>query len=139
MRNRLNYLAPVFSYRGALFWIFGFVLVLPLLVLGLYARAGQKEVSVWCFLLPAGIALLRSIPKKCRHLNRTRVSCRERPCRSSPWGEKIGTACEILPRSPNSGADGQSSGVNAETPPRPTPPHSRTCAITRKAFCPKEP
>ena len=58
MRNRLNYFAPVVHHLGALFWIFGFVLLVPLLVLAPCARAGQNEVSAWTFVLPAMIAWL---------------------------------------------------------------------------------
>jgi len=56
MRNRLLYLIPIFHYLGALFWIFGFVLLIPLLVLALYAKSGHEEVSYWSFLLPAIIS-----------------------------------------------------------------------------------
>ncbi len=56
MRNRMLHLVPVASYLGALFWIFGFVLLVPLVVLIPYARAGHDEVSPLSFLLPAAIA-----------------------------------------------------------------------------------
>jgi trk system potassium uptake protein TrkH len=58
MRNRLLYLLPIVHYVGALFWIFGFVLLIPLLVLALYARSGWDEVSPASFLLPAAISWL---------------------------------------------------------------------------------
>jgi len=56
MRRRLSYLVPVLGYLGGLFWIFGFVLLIPLIVLALDKRAGQEEVSPLCFLVPAAIA-----------------------------------------------------------------------------------
>lgn len=56
MRNRALYLIPIFHYMGALFWIFGFVLLIPLLVLIPYAKSGHEEVSYWSYLLPAIIS-----------------------------------------------------------------------------------
>ena len=56
MRKRLDYLVPVLGYLGALFWIFGFVLLIPLIVLALDRRAGQAEVSPLCFLVPAAVS-----------------------------------------------------------------------------------
>jgi hypothetical protein len=56
MRNRLLYLIPIFHYLGALFWIFGFVFLIPFLVLIPYAKSGHEEVSYWSFLLPANIS-----------------------------------------------------------------------------------
>ena len=56
MRNRFLYLAPVLGYLGHLFWIFGFVLLLPLVVLFLFEGAERPEVSYLCFVLPAFIS-----------------------------------------------------------------------------------
>ena len=56
MRNRLLYLRPVIHYLGALFWIFGFVLLVPLCVRIGYAGAGYKEVWPWAYLVPALLA-----------------------------------------------------------------------------------
>ncbi len=53
MRNRIAYLLPVLHYLGGLFWIFSGVLVVPVLILVVYARAGYEEVSPLCYLAPA--------------------------------------------------------------------------------------
>jgi trk system potassium uptake protein TrkH len=65
VRNRIAYLLPVLHYLGGLFWIFSGVLVVPVLILVVYARAGYEEVSPLCYLAPAvasfalGLALKR--------------------------------------------------------------------------------
>ncbi len=56
MRNRLLYLIPVLHYLGALFWIFGFVLLVPVFVQVIFARAGYDEVSPLCYLIPAAVS-----------------------------------------------------------------------------------
>jgi trk system potassium uptake protein TrkH len=56
MRRRLDYLVPVAGYVGALFWIFGFVILIPLVVVVVGKRAGYEEVSPLSFLVPAAIA-----------------------------------------------------------------------------------
>lgn len=58
MRNRFLYLLPILDYLGALLWIFGFVTLIPLVVLLLYRQAGHSEVSPLTFILPAGIAFV---------------------------------------------------------------------------------
>ena len=57
MRNRFQFLLPLVDYLGALLWTSGFVLLAPIAVLLIYAHAGRREVSVFCYLLPAVIAL----------------------------------------------------------------------------------
>lgn len=57
MRNRLAYFLPMLDYLGALFWVFGFVLLVPLVVLLLDAGQGRQEVCAWSFLLPAAVSL----------------------------------------------------------------------------------
>jgi len=57
MRNRLAYFLPVLDYLGALFWVFGILILTPLAVQIAYARAGFREVSPVCFVLPAAISL----------------------------------------------------------------------------------
>jgi len=57
MRNRFLYLWPILDYLGALFWIFGFVMLAPLGVLVLSSRAGHEEVAAWVFVLPAALGL----------------------------------------------------------------------------------
>lgn len=57
MRNRLQQFLPILDYLGALLWTSGFVLFVPLIVLGLYARIGREEVSPFCFIVPAVFAL----------------------------------------------------------------------------------
>jgi len=56
MRNRLNYFLPLLAYLGALCWIFGLVLLVPLVVLLWQARMGREEISPVCFILPALVA-----------------------------------------------------------------------------------
>ena len=56
MRNRFLFLLAILDYLGALFWIFGFVLLVPLAVLGLHARADVGETSAMVFILPATLA-----------------------------------------------------------------------------------
>ena len=56
MRNRFLFLPPVLSYLGSLFWMFGFVLLVPLVLRELWVRAGCEEVSPMCFFLPAALS-----------------------------------------------------------------------------------
>jgi len=58
MRNRFLYLRPILGYLGALFWIFGFVLLVPLVVLALYVGSDYGEVSPLDYLVPAALAWL---------------------------------------------------------------------------------
>jgi len=68
MRNRFLEFLPILSYLGALFWIFGFVLLVPLVVLLLGVRAGHEEVSPLCFFLPAAVAWVLGFMLKSRRL-----------------------------------------------------------------------
>jgi len=56
VRNRFVHLQSILSYLGAVLWIFGIVILLPLIVLGLYARGSGAEVSPGCFLVPSAIS-----------------------------------------------------------------------------------
>jgi len=58
VRNRFAHLRPVLAYLGALFWVFGFVLLVPIPLLLFYRQHGHSEVPSWCFLAPAGLALV---------------------------------------------------------------------------------
>jgi len=58
MRNRFAHLSSVLSYLGVLFLVFGLLILLPLLVLAIYARGGREEVSCLCFIVPAAIAFV---------------------------------------------------------------------------------
>ena len=58
VRNRLRYFLPLLEHLGALFWVFGFVLLVPLVVLLVYARLGQVEVSVLSYAVPAGASFV---------------------------------------------------------------------------------
>ena len=49
---------PILSYLGALFWIFGFVLLVPLVVRAIYAKSDYGEVSPLSYLVPAALAWL---------------------------------------------------------------------------------
>ena len=57
MRNRFRNLVPLVDYLGALLWTSGLILFVPLVVLGLYAHAGYREVSPLSFVVPALFAL----------------------------------------------------------------------------------
>jgi trk system potassium uptake protein TrkH len=66
MRNRFIHIKPIFDYLGGLFWIFGFVILTPLLPLILYSRMGHGEVHPLSYLLPAFISLLLGVLLKRR-------------------------------------------------------------------------
>ncbi len=57
MRNRLAYFLPLLDYLGALFWVFGILILVPVPVLIVYSRQGLTEVSPVCFVLPSAISL----------------------------------------------------------------------------------
>jgi len=68
MRNRLRFLLPVIDYLGSLFWILGFLLLVPLVVLFVSAGAGEEEVPFWCFVGPsAGAFALGWLMSRARH------------------------------------------------------------------------
>ena len=56
MRNRFAHLLPVLDYLGALFWIFGLLVLAPLILVGVRAQGWPKEVSASTFFVPAAIA-----------------------------------------------------------------------------------
>jgi len=58
MRNRWNYFSPILDYLGVLFWVFGLLLLIPLVVLGIFSGGVRPETSIWTFIIPAAIALL---------------------------------------------------------------------------------
>jgi len=53
MRNRFRYLLPILDHLGALCWIFGFVMLSPLLIMLVEAPGRRAEVSAACFVVPA--------------------------------------------------------------------------------------
>jgi trk system potassium uptake protein TrkH len=57
MRNRFKFLGPVFAHLGSLFWVLGFLQIVPLLVLVIYTSVGRAEASPLCYLLPAALSL----------------------------------------------------------------------------------
>jgi len=59
MRNRYEFVAPILDYMGALFWIFGFVLAVPLAAQLYYARAAGEAISALTFAAPAGAAFMQ--------------------------------------------------------------------------------
>ena len=61
MRNRYGHLVPILTYLGALFRIFGLLILVPLLVLALYKGGSRPEVSSLCFMAPAALALLLGV------------------------------------------------------------------------------
>ena len=61
MRNRFRYFFPVLEHLGALFWVFGFVMLAPLAVLWICARQGYREVSVLSFAVPAAVAFVLGV------------------------------------------------------------------------------
>jgi len=56
MRNRFRHLVPVARHLGSLLLLLGGVLLAPVVVLELYAWAGQAEVSPLCFIGPSAAA-----------------------------------------------------------------------------------
>jgi len=66
VRNRLAYFLPLFDYLGALFWVFGFVLLVPLAVQLHYGEVGVKGVPLWTFLGPAAVSLVLGLVLKRR-------------------------------------------------------------------------
>ena len=56
MRNRFQFLGPVCTYLGSLFYVLALLLLVPLLVLVIYAQLGRPEVSPFCYLGPAGLS-----------------------------------------------------------------------------------
>jgi len=66
VRNRVPYFLPIFEYLGALFWVFGFVMLVPLIVLFAYADGGRAEVPSWSYVAPAALALLLGVLLKHR-------------------------------------------------------------------------
>jgi len=66
VRNRFAYFLPVLEYLGALFWVFGFVTLIPLIVLFIYAGQGHKEASAFTFIAPAILSLVLGIVLKRR-------------------------------------------------------------------------
>jgi len=57
MRNRIAYFTPILDYLGVLFWVFGLLLLSPLIVLGIYSGSHIRECSPLAFILPACVAL----------------------------------------------------------------------------------
>jgi len=49
MRNRYEFVAPILDYMGALFWIFGFVLAVPLAAQLYYARSLRLRARRLCW------------------------------------------------------------------------------------------
>jgi len=68
VRNRFAHLLPVLDYLGALFWTFGLLLLVPLIVLGVYAAdtsgKAPEEVSIFTFVVPAAIAFVLALALK---------------------------------------------------------------------------
>lgn len=66
VRRRWIYLRPLLDYLGALFWVFGFVLLVPLVVLVVNRGRGMPEMPPSSFLVPAGLAFLLGVLLKRR-------------------------------------------------------------------------
>ena len=66
MRNRFHFLFPILDYLGALFWIFGFVLFVPLVAQIYYTHATDEATSIYTFGLPALIAFVLGFALKRR-------------------------------------------------------------------------
>ena len=70
MRNRFLHIRPVLHHLGALSWVFGLVILFPLIVLAAYSRGGSEEVSCACYIVPSvaafviGFALRRRRPHR---------------------------------------------------------------------------
>lgn len=57
MRRRFQALGPILGGLGGLLWIFGFLLLIPLAPMAIYARLGRPEVSALSFVLPALLSM----------------------------------------------------------------------------------
>lgn len=66
MRNRYRHLLPVLNHLGALFWIFGLLILVPLIVLAARAEGWPPEVSVLTYILPGGLSLAVAVILKRR-------------------------------------------------------------------------
>jgi len=64
VRNRFAHLLPVLDYLGALFWIFGLLVLAPLIVMGARAQDWPSEVSILTFVVPAAIAFALALALK---------------------------------------------------------------------------
>ena len=53
MRKRLSNLLLIIEYLGALFWVFAVLLLVPLVPLLIYRRAGEHEVSAFTYVVPS--------------------------------------------------------------------------------------
>jgi len=53
MRNRFQHFGPILAYLGALFRLFGFILLIPLVVLFIYRPSGSYQASPFWFISPA--------------------------------------------------------------------------------------
>jgi trk system potassium uptake protein TrkH len=69
MRNRFRGLSAVLSYIGALFWIFGFVLLVPLLLLPFSGELSECPRCILAFVIPSGLCfLLGAVLKRTLHM-----------------------------------------------------------------------
>jgi len=57
MRNRWAYFRPVVDYLGLLVWVFGLLLLVPLIAGRVFAAGGRDEAPAWVFWLPAVASL----------------------------------------------------------------------------------
>ncbi len=81
MRNRIAYFIPMLDYLGALFWVFGFVMLAPIAILLIYAGQARDEVSLFSYAVPAaaalalGFVLKRRLPFKPLDARRSMLLC----------------------------------------------------------------
>ena len=57
MRNRWAYFRPICDYLGLLLWVFGLLMVVPLVLRAFWMRGGPAEVPAATFWVPAAIAI----------------------------------------------------------------------------------
>ncbi len=56
MRNRFEFLGPVFHYFGSLLIVLGGLLLIPVAVRQIYEHLGHAEVSTLCYIFPSGLS-----------------------------------------------------------------------------------
>jgi len=57
VRNRFQHILPVLDYLGPLLWVNGFILLAPLIILGVGAGRGDNEVPALGFIVPSALSL----------------------------------------------------------------------------------
>jgi len=81
MRNRWQYFKPIVDYVGLLVWVFGLLLLAPMVVQIVSAYHGSREVPIWVYWAPAvgavvcGLALKRNLRSPPLDTRRAMILC----------------------------------------------------------------